>query len=404
MSLTEEEKSRITAKTWQDFLNLSLDGVTLVDMAGRFMEVNQAFCELSGYSREELLNRSIADLDVFLTPEEAVTRLEQSSQSGRIRMETVIRRKDQVLVEVEVSATFIASGEVQTALAFIRDLRSQKKKEKQDQFQTGLLNLFRLTSSRKEYLEGVLGLIKEWSGCQCAGIRILNPEGYIPYECFTGFSREFWEAENMLSLEKDQCACTRIVARTTEPQDQAILTSGGSFLSNNIENYISSLTEEGKTRFRGTCVRNGFKSVAIIPIFYRDSILGAIHLADADVGKVPLEMVQFLERTSVLIGEAVQRFTLMDRIQASEERYRSFVENSSEAIWRLDLDPPVLTALPEEQQIDSFYLHGRIMEVNQAMVRMHGYESPDELIGMNLGNIFPRLSRQNLGYLTRFIR
>jgi signal transduction histidine kinase len=145
-------------------------------------------------------------------------------------------------------------------------------------------------------------------------MRIADRDGNIPYESCAGFSPEFLESERVLSLTLDQCACTRVVAGTPEPQDIPAMTPNGSFHSNNSIKFVEGLTDEQKARFRGVCVRSGFTSIAVVPIRYRDKVLGAIHLADEREGMVPLKNVEFIEQLALIIGEAVFRFGIEEEI------------------------------------------------------------------------------------------
>ncbi len=182
-----------------------------------------------------------------------------------------------------------------------------------------LLELFARKSARKDYLGEVIRKIAHWADCRCAGIRILDDYGNIPYEAYTGFNREFWESENHLSIHRDQCSCIRVIAEIRESQDFAHLTPWGSFYCNNTRQFVEGLTEQERARYRGTCLQHGFLSVAIIPLRYRDKILGAFHLADEKPGKVPRGMVEFIEDLTPLIGEAVHRFNLEEEIQRKHE-------------------------------------------------------------------------------------
>jgi len=181
------------------------------------------------------------------------------------------------------------------------------------------LELFANKSSRKEYLDEAVELICGWTGCRCGGIRVLDEYGNIPYESYRGFNREFWESENHLSIHKDQCACIRIMSQKTQIQDFPVLTPSGSFYCNNILQFFEGIVEEERTRFRNACAQAGFTSVAIIPIRYRDEVLGAIHLADERKEKVPRIMVEFIESLTPLVGEAVHRFNLEEEIQREHE-------------------------------------------------------------------------------------
>jgi PAS domain S-box-containing protein len=88
----------------------------------------------------------------------------------------------------------------------------------------------------------------------------------------------------------------------------------------------------------------------------------------------------------------------------SAERYRSFIHQSSEGIWRIELERPVSTALPEAEQIAGFYRHGVLAECNDAMARMYGYERADELVGVRLDSLLVPSDPANREYLLAFIR
>lgn len=91
-------------------------------------------------------------------------------------------------------------------------------------------------------------------------------------------------------------------------------------------------------------------------------------------------------------------------LEDSEERYRAFLSQSSDAIWRFELDEPVPTALTPEEQIERFYLNGYLAECNETMARQHGYSSVEEVRGKRLGDLLPRSDPRSEDYLRNFIR
>jgi len=222
-----------------------------------------------------------------------------------------------------------SKGEVEFLVFSLEDVTEQKRAEealratqRRTEATNSLLNLFVKTTTRKEYLDSVIELIQPWSGCRCVGIRVLNERDYIPYESYVGFSQEFWESENLLSMRYDQCACIRVVTGNPDPQDSPVMTPAGSFRCENTFEFVERLSEEEKARFRGVCIKNGLKSVAIVPIRYRGRILGAIHLADESEGKLPMSRIEFIESMAPLIGEAINRFNLEEELKDSETRLR----------------------------------------------------------------------------------
>ena len=72
------------------------------------------------------------------------------------------------------------------------------------------------------------------------------------------------------------------------------------------------------------------------------------------------------------------------RLRESEDRYRAFVANSSEGIWRIEFSPPVDTRLPVDEQITRIFRDGRFAECNDAFARMYGFASSAEVVGRGL--------------------
>ncbi|HEY9013487.1 MAG TPA: response regulator [Gemmatimonadales bacterium] len=99
-----------------------------------------------------------------------------------------------------------------------------------------------------------------------------------------------------------------------------------------------------------------------------------------------------------------QQLQVEAALRASEERYRAFIEQTAEGVWRFELDQPVPVSLPPDEQIDRFYAHAYLAECNDAVAHMYGYEKASQLIGTRLGEMMPRTDPQNLEYLRAFVR
>lgn len=63
-----EQKLYESEKRFESYFNNSPDGIFIADDKGNYLEVNPAACEITGYSKEELLKMSIKDI----TPEESL--------------------------------------------------------------------------------------------------------------------------------------------------------------------------------------------------------------------------------------------------------------------------------------------------------------------------------------------
>ncbi|HMK50331.1 MAG TPA: PAS domain S-box protein, partial [Thermodesulfovibrionales bacterium] len=108
-----------------------------------------------------------------------------------------------------------------------RDITDRKESEHRTKLVNMLLRLFADTPSRSEYLSTILDLIKNYSQCDSAGLRVIDSYGNIPYEASAGFSDEFLKAECRLTVKRDSCICTRILGGKPEPQDAVCSTPFG---------------------------------------------------------------------------------------------------------------------------------------------------------------------------------
>ncbi len=108
-------------------------------------------------------------------------------------------------------------------------------------------------------------------------------------------------------------------------------------------------------------------------------------------------MFPLLDRVAVVSRDVTDRV-------ATEERYRAFVANSSEAIWRFEVDEPIDVSLPEDEQIDLAFQRGYLAECNDALARMYGYEHAAEIIGARLPDMLDPREEHNRDFLRAFIR
>ncbi len=98
-----EEEARLVLAT-------AVDGFSVCDNNGRFLEVNAAYCRQTGYSREEFLGMSIHDLQPQVERETIAQRFTQIAASGSCRFEAQHQRKDGSVYEAELSVTHLPNG------------------------------------------------------------------------------------------------------------------------------------------------------------------------------------------------------------------------------------------------------------------------------------------------------
>ncbi|OGS75987.1 MAG: hypothetical protein A2Z94_00525 [Gallionellales bacterium GWA2_55_18] len=105
------------------------DAILIVGMNGRFIHVNSAACTHLGYSYEEMLQMSPADID---TPEYAAKvpeRIKTILEQGKLVFETTQVRKDGVPVPVELNARVIEYDGKPAIMSVARDITERKRME-----------------------------------------------------------------------------------------------------------------------------------------------------------------------------------------------------------------------------------------------------------------------------------
>jgi len=104
----QDEQVRVNEARFRAIFELSPDPITLTRLSdGALLEVNQAWCALTGIPHEKNLGRSTEELGLWLRPEERATFLAELKQSGGVRpMEVTTRggdgQKRQLLVTARI--------------------------------------------------------------------------------------------------------------------------------------------------------------------------------------------------------------------------------------------------------------------------------------------------------------
>jgi len=123
-----ERALRNYAEQYSAVLATTPDGFWLVDDQGRLIDVNEVYCRMSGYSREELLELSVPDLEEAENADEAQQHMNKIIESGSDRFETRHRTKDGNILDIEVSTTYLAAKG--WFIVFLRDISERKQAEK----------------------------------------------------------------------------------------------------------------------------------------------------------------------------------------------------------------------------------------------------------------------------------
>ncbi|MEE4196908.1 MAG: PAS domain S-box protein [Bacteroidales bacterium] len=126
----EEKRAQKNEQYLKTVLQTTKDGFWILNHQGQIIEVNDTYCKMSGFCREELLQKSNRDQDAVEENEETSARMERIKEKGSELFETRHWRKDHTIFDVEISATYLDIQEGQY-ICFCRDITERKKTEKE---------------------------------------------------------------------------------------------------------------------------------------------------------------------------------------------------------------------------------------------------------------------------------
>jgi len=273
-----EEKIRKSEILHRTILETALSGFLMLDKTGNIKEVNQSYSDMSGFSIQELLNMNISD---FETPE-FNSHIDNILNLGLTRFETKHKRRDNTTCDVDISVQY-KSSESELMVLFVRDITERKKAE--------------------EAIKTSLSLLNATIESTADGILVVDLEGKA-----TLFNHKFVEmwgiGAELLESRFDEQLLRYVVTQLADP-----------------DKFLQKVTELYKSP-ELTSVDN----IQLLDgrTFVRYSIPQKI--GEAVVGRV------------WSFHDVTERLKIEESLKASEDKYRTMIEQSNDLIWSLDTE------------------------------------------------------------------
>ena len=124
-----EQESRALLLTVVEEAPLAIE---IVDPDGqRFLEVNAATCRMLGYTRDEMLGLTLADIQVSMTPPVLAAAIRAVLETGQASFDNRHRRKDGKIIDARVNVRSIQLKGSPHLLSIWEDITEQKRREEE---------------------------------------------------------------------------------------------------------------------------------------------------------------------------------------------------------------------------------------------------------------------------------
>lgn len=138
-NITEQEKDqkalRESEHRYRTLFENASDAIFIYDLEKNFIQINRVACDRLGYSREELLQMTILDINSSEFHEKISSDIDQLQNTGDLQnenftiFETVHLKKDGTKIPVEVNTRIIEYDNQPVVLCTARDITDRKKAE-----------------------------------------------------------------------------------------------------------------------------------------------------------------------------------------------------------------------------------------------------------------------------------
>jgi PAS domain S-box-containing protein len=128
-SARTEQALRESEYHYQTLFDNAGDAIFIHNLTGRYLEVNRVACESLGYTREELLRMTPADVNAPEFVSQIPERIARLREADFIFFETVYLRRDGTAVPVELNSRMIEYAGGPAVLSIARDITERKRAE-----------------------------------------------------------------------------------------------------------------------------------------------------------------------------------------------------------------------------------------------------------------------------------
>jgi len=315
----------------EKLISSSPHGIIAVDREGKITEFNKRAEEVLGYTRAEILDKSV-DL-LYVTPGEPhiIGQMLRAAQDGYVRdYETEIRSETGERIPILHSSTWLrdANGRRVGSVGYFEDLRLRKALEHRESLLLRASNTLAQAEALNVGLQHLVEMIVSELGRSFCGILLLDEEGEsltLRAECLGGDPD--WKSERQKFI-------------LAEWGLKGLLEAGKPFIRERKDERYRPILGL-LTNLRGFA--HSIETLLVVPLKIGDRVVGQLDLGDLEgVGRPGFsrEEQELVSALAAQVTILIDRFQLLESKGKREELLEALVEASRHV--RAEVEMPVL--------------------------------------------------------------